>query len=61
MKSKLLESPIMFWSHDLTMYHSTAMIEAHYSAYIVTALDELAALAAVSLIVPAPTQLRSVG
>lgn len=40
---------------------STAMIEAHYSAYIVTALDELAALAAVSLITPAPTQLRSVG
>ncbi|MCJ2090357.1 tyrosine-type recombinase/integrase [Methylobacterium sp. E-005] len=40
---------------------STAMIEAHYTAYIVTALDELAALAAVSLITPAPTQIRSVG
>jgi integrase len=40
---------------------STAMIEAHYSAYIVTALDELAALAAVSLVTPAPAQLRSVG
>ncbi|MGN8092254.1 tyrosine-type recombinase/integrase [Methylobacterium sp. 22177] len=40
---------------------STAMIEAHYSAYIVTALDELAALAAVSLVTPVPTQLRSVG
>lgn len=40
---------------------STAMIEAHYSAYIVTALDELAALAAVSLVTPIPTQLRSVG
>ncbi|MCJ2068160.1 tyrosine-type recombinase/integrase [Methylobacterium sp. J-030] len=40
---------------------STAMIEAHYSAYIVTALDELAALAAVSLITPAPTQFRSAG
>jgi integrase len=40
---------------------STAMIEAHYSAYIVTALDELAALAAVSLVTPPPAQLRSVG
>lgn len=40
---------------------STAMIEAHYSAYIVTALDELAALAAVSLVSPVPAQLRSVG
>ncbi|MGC5779827.1 tyrosine-type recombinase/integrase [Methylobacterium sp. NFXW15] len=40
---------------------STAMIEAHYSAYIVTALDELAALAAVSLVTPSPAQLRSVG
>ena len=40
---------------------STAMIEAHYSAFIVTALDELAALAAVSLVTPAPAQLRSVG
>ncbi|MET3411656.1 integrase [Methylobacterium sp. 1030] len=40
---------------------STAMIEAHYSAYIVTALDELAALAAVSLVTPVPAQLRSVG
>lgn len=40
---------------------STAMIEAHYSAFIVTALDELAALAAVSLVTPAPAQFRSVG
>lgn len=40
---------------------STAMIEAHYSAFIVTALDELAALAAVSLVTPAPAQLWSVG
>ncbi|TXN15890.1 tyrosine-type recombinase/integrase [Methylobacterium sp. WL122] len=40
---------------------STSMIEAHYSAFIVTALDELAALAAVSLVTPGPAQLRSVG
>jgi hypothetical protein len=39
---------------------STAMIEAHYSAYIVTALDELAALAAVSLVTPELAQFRSV-
>ncbi|TGD94902.1 tyrosine-type recombinase/integrase [Methylobacterium nonmethylotrophicum] len=40
---------------------SSAMIEAHYSAFIIDALDALAALAAVSLTTPAPTQLRSVG
>ncbi|MGY2053078.1 tyrosine-type recombinase/integrase [Methylobacterium sp. JK268] len=39
---------------------SSAMIEAHYSAFIVTALDELAALAAVSLVTPAPAQMKSV-
>lgn len=39
---------------------STAMIEAHYSAFIVTALDDLAALAAVSLVTPPPAQIRSV-
>lgn len=40
---------------------SAAMIEKHYAAYIVDAMDELAAKAVVPLVTPAPAALRSVG
>jgi integrase len=40
---------------------SSAMIERHYSAYIVDAMDELAARAIVPLVTPSPSPLRQVG
>ena len=39
---------------------SSAMIERHYAAYIVDAMDELAARAVVSLVTPAPSPIKAV-